>query len=181
MPRAKPAALDAEKLYEFACRALAGRAHSISEIREKLRRRAGKLGDVDQVMARLKEHGFLDDRRFAEHFASRRVEGGGLGKMRVLRDLRQRRVAPQVAEQAANRAFEGVDEVALIEQFLERKYRNKPLATLREDPKELASAYRRLRYAGFSSGNSIRVLKRYASEAEALESLESPEGEGSEA
>jgi regulatory protein len=101
--------------------------------------------------------------------------------MRVLRDLRQRRVAPQVAEQAANRAFEGVDEVALIEQFLERKYRNKPLATLREDPKELASAYRRLRYAGFSSGNSIRVLKRYASEAEALESLESPEGEGSEA
>ena len=37
--------------------------------------------------------------------------------------------------------------------------------------KELASAFRKLRGAGFSTGNSIRALKRYAAEAERLEEL----------
>jgi hypothetical protein len=40
------------------------------------------------------------------------------------------------------------------------------------DEKHLASAYRKLRYAGFGSGNAIRVLKRYAERADELESLE---------
>ena len=37
---------------------------------------------------------------------------------------------------------------------------------------DLASVYRKLRGAGFSSGNSIRVLKRYRAEAERLEEME---------
>jgi hypothetical protein len=36
----------------------------------------------------------------------------------------------------------------------------------------LASAHRKLRLAGFSSGNAIRVLKRHAAEAEKLEGME---------
>jgi hypothetical protein len=40
------------------------------------------------------------------------------------------------------------------------------------EEKHLASAYRKLRLGGFSSGNSIRVLKRYAAEADRLEGLE---------
>ena len=96
----------------------------------------------------------------------------GLGKTRVLRDLMARRVAPAVAKEAVDAAFEGVDEIAMIEAFLARKYRGKDLGALLQEQKQLASAFRKLRGAGFSTGNSIRVLKRYAAEAERLEELE---------
>jgi len=169
--------LEPGKLLDYALRALGGRAYSIGELREKLRRRAERAEDVDVVLAKLKESGYLDDRRFAENFAAARLENQGLGKMRVLRELRQRRVAPQLAEKVTERTYESTDETALIEAFLERKFRGKKLSTFLADEKNLAAAYRRLRYAGFSSGASIRVLKRYASQAGELESLESEEPE----
>lgn len=164
----------------YALRALGGRAHSLGEIREKLRRRCLEAGDVEAVVTRLKEAGYLNDRQFAESFATSRLENEGLGKMRVLRDLRQRRVAPKLAEQVVQKTFESSDEVKLIESFLARKYRSKPLRQFLSEQKNLASAFRRLQYAGFSAGNSIRVLKRYAREPEALDSIEDnplPEGE----
>ena len=63
----------------------------------------------------------------------------------------------------------------LIEAFLKRKYRGKQLGAFLREEKNLAAAFRRLRYAGFSAGASIRVLKRYAQEPEALDALESDE------
>lgn len=168
MRERKPRQLDAEALWHYALRVVSGRAQSISEIREKLRRRAERAEDVPAILARLKEYGYLDDRRFAETFASARLENQGFGQARVLRDLRARRVAPKLAEQAVQQAFQETDEVTLIESFLARKYRKVGLRDFLAEPKNLAAAYRKLRLAGFSSGNTLRVLKRYAEEAEAL-------------
>ena len=167
-----PRPLDLEGLLNYAARALSSRAQSSGELREKLRRRALKREDVDEVMRRLKDSGYLNDKRFAESFANWRKENDGLGKTRVMRDLMSRRVAPAVAKQAAETAYKQVDEIAMIEKFLERKYRGKNLGSLLTEEKHLASAYRKLRTAGFSTGNSIRILKRYAAEAERLEEIE---------
>ena len=167
-----PQLLDREKLRNVALRALGGRAHSIGELKEKLRRRAQSEEDVEAVLAQLKENGYLDDRRFAENYASARLQNQGLGKMRVLRDLRQRRVAPKLAEQVTEQTYGQTNEAQLIEEFLQRKYRGKQLGAFLSEEKNLAAAFRRLRYAGFSAGQSIRVLKRYASQADTLESLE---------
>ena len=160
---------------QYALKCLGGRAHSTGELREKLRRRSETVADVDTILRKLKESGYLDDRRFAETYATSRLENEGHGRMRVVRDLRQRRVAPTMAEQVVDRAYRETDETELIQAFLERKYRNKSLPEFLSEDKNLASAFRRLRYAGFSAGNSIRVLKRHARNEEALESLESSE------
>jgi len=170
---------DAE-LWQYALKTLGGRALSAAEMQSRLRQRAAEEADIGGLIRRLKEHGFLSDERFAEQFATARRDNRGLGRQRVLRDLRQRRVSGKVAEQAVRTAYEDTDEVALIEQFLARKYRNRSLAKHLSDPANLASAYRRLRYAGFSAGNSIRVLKRHASGAvdlDALQEAENPEAE----
>lgn len=164
---AKP--LDENGLMTFAAQALSARALTISELREKLKRRAAEPADIDIVLARLKESGYLNDARFAESYASWRRDDGGFGKTRVLRDLMARRVAPSVAREASEKAFEGADEIAMIEKFLKRKYRGKDLGALLKEDKNLASAYRKLRLSGFSTGNSVRVLKRYAAQAELLE------------
>jgi len=167
-----PKPLDIEGLMEYAARVLSVRGYTVSELKTRLKKRAARAEDVDLVLGRLKDAGVVNDRRFAGTFAEWRRESQGMGKTRVLRDLMARRVAPAVAKEAVDAAFEGVDETAMIEAFLNRKYRGKDLGALLQEQKELASAFRKLRGAGFSTGNSIRVLKRYAEEAERLEEME---------
>lgn len=173
--RKAPRRLDAGELYEYAVKTLAGRSHSISELRQKLLRRAEPGTSVEEILLRLKEYGYLNDQRFAESFANSRRENRGFGKVRVLLDLKQRRVAPKLAEEAVNKAFAGRDEVDLIQQFLDRKYRATPLGEFLKDEKNLAMVYRRLRRAGFSHGKSIHVLLRHAKEAARLEEMEPEE------
>ncbi len=165
----KPALLDRDALMQYALRVLTMRAQTTSEMRTRLLRRAQVAGDVDIVMTHLQEAGFLNDQRFAESYAAARLENQKFGRHRVLRDLRTRRVTADVAKSAVEQVFEGTDETELIEQFLARKYRGKDLAALFSEDRHLLSAYRKLRLGGFAAGPSIRVLKRYAAQADALE------------
>jgi regulatory protein len=170
----KRAPLDANGLWEFALKTLGARACSSGELRQKLRARAERAEDVDATLARLKEYRYLDDRRFAESFAAARLENQRLGKHRVVRDLLRRRVAPALAESVTGKTFQRVDEVALIEEHIRHKYRATKRVGLFKDEKDLASAYRRLLRAGFSTGNIIRVLKRFAANPELLDGFEPP-------
>jgi SOS response regulatory protein OraA/RecX len=90
-----------------------------------------------------------------------------------MRDLLRKRVSPAVAQKAVSKAFENVDEPALIRDYLERKMRGKDLGLYLKEPKNLASLYRKLRVAGFSAASSIRVLKAFTSRADELEEMDS--------
>lgn len=177
MDERKPKRLDAERLWTYALRVLGGRAHSTGELREKLRRRAERSEDVDPTLARLKDSGYLNDQRFAEGYATARLTTEKFGRGRVLRDLRGRRVAPGLAEQTVGEVYREVDESALIEEFVRKKYRLAPREGLFQEDKDMASAYRRLLRAGFRSGEIVRVLKKFARNPELLDSWEPPEEE----
>src|ERR1035441_8774926 len=96
----RPRQLSADELFAYSGKKLGGRAPSRGEMRTSLLARALESSDVDGVLARLKEYGYLDDARFAESFASARLENQGLGQSRVLRDLRQHRVPPDLAQRS---------------------------------------------------------------------------------
>lgn len=173
MARRNTEPLGREALMNYAAKALAMRAMTAPELRSRLLKRAASKADADEVIARLTEAKALDDRRFAEYYAAARLENQGFGKMRVLRDLRQRSVSGNLAEQVVARTFEGVDEVELIDRYLERKFRGKDLGKYLEEPKHLMAAFRRLRMAGFSAGASMRALRKYSEQADRLEDVES--------
>jgi regulatory protein len=175
MDERKARHLDSEGLWSFALRALGGRAYSIGEMREKLGRRAERMEDVESVLVRLKESKYLDDRQFAEGYATARLSNERFGKTRVLQDLRRRRVAPSLAEKTVHAVYRDVDESALIEEWIRRKYRTTPREGLFQEDKDLASAYRRLLRAGFRTGEIVRVLKKFAKNPELLDSFEPPE------
>ena len=158
--------LDQSALWDYALRALSQRAHSANDLKQKLSRRSESPEVVTAVMAKLHEYGMADDKKFSETFASSRLQNEGFGRARVLQDLRTRRVLGGTAEQAVDKIFEGVDENELVEQFLARKYRNKELSLFLAEDKNLASAYRRLRLAGFSSQASLAALKRHSKRSE---------------
>jgi regulatory protein len=175
MEERKVRLLDKDRLWTYALKILSGRAQSAGELREKLRRRAERAGDVDDILARLKEHRYLDDRRFAEGFAAARLSNEKHGRTRVLRDLKQHRVAPAVAERTVQEVYRDVDEEGLIENWIRRKYRLAPREGLFAADKDLASAYRRLLHAGFRSGQIVKVLKRFAKDPDLLDAIEPPQ------
>uniref|UniRef100_Q02AF8 Regulatory protein RecX n=1 Tax=Solibacter usitatus (strain Ellin6076) TaxID=234267 RepID=Q02AF8_SOLUE len=175
MQQRKQQHLDREGLWNYALKALGARAHSTGELREKMKRRTENPEDVEHVLERLKESKYLDDRRFAEGYAAARLSNEGFGKTRVLQDLRQRRVAPALAEKTVGQVYQEVDESALIEEWVRRKYRSVPREGLFQEEKDLASAYRRLLRAGFRTGEIIRVLKKFAKNPELLDNFEPPE------
>ena len=177
MKERKPRRLDADALWGYALRLLGGRAQSTGELREKLKRRAERAEDVEPAIERLKDAGYLNDRQFAESFAAARLAGDKFGKTRVIHDLRQRRVAPALADRTVQKVYENVDEQALIDDWIRRKYRTAPRQGLFSDEKALAAAYRKLARAGFRTGEIVRALKRFARNPDLLDGFEPPEEE----
>jgi hypothetical protein len=68
-----------------------------------------------------------------------------------------------------------VDEEALVEEFIRRKFRTAVREGLFGADKDMAAAYRRLLRAGFQSATALRVLKRFARNPDLLDSFEPPE------
>ena len=168
--------MSAEALWGYALKALGARAQSTGEMRQKLIGRAERPADVEHTIARLRDYGYLNDARFAENYAGARLENEGLGKSRVLRDLRERKVSVGVAQSTVNRLYGKLDEMELIANFIRRKIKTKePLPEALEDPRILGNVYRKLLRAGFSSSNAIGALKRIAKKQDLLDGFEPPE------
>jgi regulatory protein len=165
MRKARP--LNETELQAYALHSLAARAASVGEMRTKLERRALRKSDVDVVIKRLRDSGYLNDARFAESFAGWRKDNQRLGRRRVERDLRARRVAPALAQSAVAKAFEDTDESAMIREHIAKRVRRSGPP---EDRKAMASLFRHLMAAGFSPSAIFPELRRIKKEdAQALE------------
>jgi regulatory protein len=173
--RTRPKKLDAEELWNQALKLLGQRSYSQAELRRKLALRASTPGDVQATVDKLREYGLINDAKFSETFAQARVQTGSFGRQRVLRDLLVKRVSPRVASTAVDQAFAGQDERSLVDAFLDRKYRGQNLSELLKEEKKLASVFRRLRTAGFSTAVILPALKaRAGSVADEWAEVEEP-------
>jgi len=133
--------------------------------------------DVPATIERLKEIGYLDDRRFAETFATARVENEGFGRRRILNDLRARRIEGNMAEQAVTEALNGRSEEESIECWIDRRMPQAAAGQGLSTERELAAAYRKLLRAGFAPGPVLRALKRRAAHPEILDAVTEEEPE----
>lgn len=146
------------QLYMSAQRALMRRAHSISEMKKHLERRAEDKELVPTIIARLRERNYLDDAKYALDYAAQRAKLRRQGRFRIARELRQRGVPDRYIDDALAKVFADTDESSLLRTRVERR-----LARLRGAPldqKKTASIYRSLVAAGFSSELIRTELKR---------------------
>jgi regulatory protein len=132
------------------------RAYSVAELKQKLRRKKFSEAAIDGAVARLKALGFIDDRRLAEHYASSLVRNRALGRFRVERELKARRVDPRTVQPALEKAFEEVDERSLLQKALDQKIRTLRLPLTRT---RLASLCNSLRRRGYRSDDIIRAVR----------------------
>jgi len=102
---------------------LARRPHSVAELRRALQRKFGATEEVRRAVTRLRELGYLDDRKFAEHYASSLLQNRCFGRLRIRRELKAKLVDYRHIEPALQQAFEDADERELLARTLEKKVR----------------------------------------------------------
>jgi regulatory protein len=110
--------------FERAVKLLAAKPRSVAELRERLSRRKGTTeAVVETVISRLREYGYLDDERFAFSYASFKVKQRPLGRRRLERDLKLKKVATEVANEALELVYAETSEEQLIDKAIEKRLR----------------------------------------------------------
>ena len=149
---------------ERAMRLLSVRAHTSSELRQKLLRAGFPPAEVAAAVAECEKHHYLDDRLFAEDCSDLWLERGH-GTRSIRCKLRQKGIDNETASAALEQLEEREPEAACraIEGRLPSLLREKDLR------KRRAKALRFLAARGFSGSALSAAMKRLAAAAEDAE------------
>jgi len=75
------------------------------------------------VISRLREYGYLNDERFAFGYASYKVKQKPVGRRRLERDLKFKKVESSVANEALEMVYAATPEEQLIDQAIAKRLR----------------------------------------------------------
>ncbi len=115
-----------KRTFDRAIKLISAKSRSVAELRERLLAgRTSNKADVETVIERLKEYGYLNDERFAFSYASLKVRQRPIGKRRMERDLKFKKVDSSVAEEALELVYAETTEEELIDRAIEKRTRTK--------------------------------------------------------
>ncbi len=152
-----------------ALRMLARRPYSIAEMRRALERKCPQSGQVPEAIARLRELGYLDDRKFAEQYAYSLAQNRTFGPHRLRRELKAKLVNYQEIEHAVERAYQEIPAKSLLELALAKKLRSVRLPFTRARFHSLCQSLLRL---GFNAGDIIKAVRSRPELAPVAEEVE---------
>ena len=153
------------RTFQRAAKLLAAKPRSESELRERLAQgRYASKAVVDEVIARLREYGYLDDKQFALTFASHKVKQKPKGRRRLERDLMMKKVDRAVAEEALDKVFAETPEDELIDRAIEKRIRLRGRPKNREEAKSLFDHLLRQGFPFELVSDKVRIISRAAVE-----------------
>jgi len=154
---------------------LARRPYSIGEMRQALEKTCPQTGLVSEAVARLRELGYLDDRKFAEQYAYSLAHNRAFGPHRLRRELKAKRVNYREIEPAVQRVYQETPAQALLEQALAKKLRTLRLPLTRARFHSLCQSLLRL---GFNAGDIIKAVRARPELAPVADEVEPVDLEG---
>jgi regulatory protein len=138
---------------------LAAKPRSVAELRERLLQGRGATeAMVESVIQRLSEYGYLDDARFAQSYASLRVQQRPIGRQRLQRDLWLKKIDKATANEALDLVFAATPEEELIERAIEKRLRLRGRPQSRAETKKLFDHLLRQGFAFELIGEKLRAL-----------------------
>lgn len=150
-----------EQVFARAARLLAAKPRSVAELRERLLSGRGATKPiVEIVIERLREYGYLDDAKFAQSYASNRVQQRPIGRQRLQRDLWLKKIDKATAEAALDEVFEASPEEDLIDRAIAKRIRLRGRPKTREDAKKLFDHLLRLGFAFELVSERVRTLSQ---------------------
>lgn len=170
---AKPRApLDGAALYAYAVRSLGRKMRTVAELKRLMCQRVepGEVGEakMNAVVARLIDHQYLNDTRYAADYTRIRQENDRFGRRRVQQELNRRGVHEEIVTKTLDAAYADLSEQELARRYIERKRLRKPT-----NDKETARVVRSLVRAGFSLGIIFPLLKAWNLDEATLAAVES--------
>jgi regulatory protein len=146
-----------ERTMQRAVKLLAAKPRSVEELRERLLEKEWTSPEiVDSVLVRLREYGYLNDERFAFGYASFKVRQKAIGRQRLERALKLKKVDKETAAEALKLVFEETPEEELIERAIEKRVRLRGRPRTRAETKSL---FDHLLRQGFSYELVIRTVR----------------------
>jgi regulatory protein len=107
-----------------ALKLLARRSRSEGELRDRLLANSRATPEeIQSCIARLKELGLVDDRRFVESYARSRLSSKPVGRQRLARQLAAKAVDRKTIDEVLSQIFEIEDEESLLVQVIENHVR----------------------------------------------------------
>ncbi|MBP6821007.1 MAG: RecX family transcriptional regulator [Acidobacteria bacterium] len=159
-----------EKTMKRALNLLSFKPRTVAEMRERLMEKVwAEATVVEQVIARLKELGYLNDEQLAISFASSRLTFRPLGKTRLRRDLQRRKLPSEITEQTLDQLYEGGAEEELIDRALNKRLKLKGAPTTPEAAKKLFDYLMR---RGFSYDLVRRKVREAGKGSDSSEEIE---------
>jgi len=102
-----------------------------------LQGRGATKANVDEVIARLRDYGYLDDARFAHSYAALRVQQRPIGRQRLQRDLWMKKVNKATVDEALDLVFATMPEEELIDRAIAKRIRLRGKPRTRLEAKKL--------------------------------------------
>jgi regulatory protein len=155
--------MDAERsrarTLQRAVKLLAAKPRSVAELRERLLEKEWTTAEAaDYAIKKLSEYGYLDDEQFALSFAQSRVRQKPVGRGRLARDLKMKKIDKELAAETLEKVFAETPEDKLIDETIARRLRLRGRPTTRQETKSL---FDHLLRRGFSYDlviNKVRAL-----------------------
>jgi len=156
-----------KRTFDRAVKLISAKSRSVAELRERLlEKRWANKTDVETVISRLKEYGYLDDQRFAFSYASLKVRERPIGRRRLERDLKFKKVESTVADEALELVYAETSEEELIDRAIEKRIRLKGRPSNRLEAKSLFDHLLRLGFPFELVGDKVRAVSRSQFEEE---------------
>jgi regulatory protein len=160
--------------YSAALRMLSRRGYAVAELRRALEKKFPAGPAVEDALARLRVLGYLNDKKFAQQYASSLVRNKALGRFRVRRELKAKLVDYRHIEPAIEQAYDETNERQLLERTLDRKIRTLKLPVTRAKLGLLCQSLLRRGFAADAIMKAVRARPELKPIAEGAE-LETPD------
>jgi regulatory protein len=137
-----------QRIFDRAVNLLAYRPRSVGELRERLLEKDWvDERIVDDVIEKLREYNYLNDKDFAQNFATSQIRQKPIGKRILRQKLAQKKLDAGTIDETLKRLFDEVSEEELIARAVQKRLRLKGVPRTREETKKF---YDYLLRQGFS-------------------------------
>jgi regulatory protein len=148
---------EARRALGIALNMLSRRDHSEVEVRRRLSAKGFSHDTGDEVIARLREAGYLNDRRFARAYAESAIRNGRGYGFRLRLDLSRRGIDEEIIADAMDEVGAEYDEIATLTGLMARKFAG-------FDPRQADDRLKRrvvgyFQRRGFSLAAIVRVMR----------------------
>jgi len=116
---------------DYALRLIEFKDRTEKELRDKLKEKNYDWNSIDDEIAFLKSYGYIDDKRYAEHFVSDAINLKKWGKIRIRTELLRKGIDRETVDNTIEDAFEDVDENLVLSQ-MQSRFKNSDFSNIKE-------------------------------------------------